>query len=358
MKFLGSPVVLGLIISLAASTSAFDGRSDKTDRTSEKTERSAAVQPQATITLCVMSGMITVKGWDKNEVHARSIDADQLELRRIDKTKDVSTPASRIDVMVFDEPNMKRDCQARADVELEVPKGATVQVQTREGDIHIIGVAAVYAGSQNGDITIERASKLVEAGSVGGSISLSDSTGRINLSSAGGGVEVANVRAMDPEDSFEVGTVSGDIQLESVGNARVTAKTVNGTVTMNGPLAKAGQYGFTTMSGDVVLNLPSNASFKLNAKVSDRSEIDSDFKLKPMVEVTPAPPAPKPQPSAQSTPKGPGPAKAGPVVAPVVVKPPIVAVPYVLRRINAICGDGDATISVASFGGTLRLKKI
>jgi hypothetical protein len=29
-----------------------------------------------------------------------------------------------------------------------------------------------------------------------------------------------------------------------------------------------------------------------------------------------------------------------------------------LRRVNAICGSGDATISIASFGGTVRLKKI
>jgi hypothetical protein len=32
--------------------------------------------------------------------------------------------------------------------------------------------------------------------------------------------------------------------------------------------------------------------------------------------------------------------------------------PYALRRITAVCGSGDATISVASFGGTVRLKKI
>ena len=83
------------------------------------------------------------------------------------------------------------DCQAFADVEMEVPAGATVQVQTRDGDIRIAGVAGAYAGSQNGDITIERATKLVEAGSVGGSISLKNSSGRVNLSSAGGGVEAA-----------------------------------------------------------------------------------------------------------------------------------------------------------------------
>ena len=58
------------------------------------------------------------------------------------------------------------------------------------------------------------------------------------LSSAGGGVEVINVRAASEEDTFEVGTVSGDIQLDRVSNPKVTAKTVNGTVTMTGPSGK------------------------------------------------------------------------------------------------------------------------
>ena len=39
--------------------------------------------------------------------------------------------------------NPKLDCQAIADVEMEVPAGATVQVQTRDGDITIAGVAAL-----------------------------------------------------------------------------------------------------------------------------------------------------------------------------------------------------------------------
>src|SRR5262249_13164423 len=50
--------------------------------------------------------------------------------------------------------------------------------------------------------------------------------------------------------------------------------------------------------------------------------------------------------------------RVGPViVGPVIVAKPAVIVPYV-RRFEAICGSGDATISVASFGGTLHLKKL
>jgi len=314
------------------------------------------VDPQAVVTLCVASGTLKVHGWDKDEIHVRSLDAAQIEFKRIDKTKDPAKPAGRIDVMVWDRSaaaNPRLDCQAVASVEMDVPAGATVQVQTRDGDITITGVAEAYAGSQNGDIMIERATKLVEAGSLGGSIYLKDSSGRVSLNSAGGVVEVMNVRPSDDEDTFEVGTVSGDIQLSRVSNPKVTAKTINGTVTMTGPLAKAGYYSFTNMAGDVVLGMPHDASFRLNAKVSEKHDIVSDFALKYVSELPPPPPAAKPRTPAPAA-KG---KVSGPVVAPIMVEKRVIAPQYV-RRVNAICGTGDATISIASFGGTVRLKKI
>ena len=374
MKLFAGCVVLGLIISLPGSAPAKSKNKDL--NVPQKVERSTTVSPQVTLTLCVLSGTITVRGWDRNEIRATSNDADDIQFRRIDKTKDPSTPANRIDVMVLDKSKASNriDCQALADVNMDVPANATVQVQTRDGDIRIVGVAAAYAGSQNGDITIERASKLVEAGSVGGSISLHDSTGRVTLNSAGGGVAVVNVRPLSSEDSIDVGTVSGDIQLDRVSNSKVTMKTVNGNVTMSGPLTRAGSYVFTLMGGDLTLRMPHDASFKLNAKVSEQRDIVSDFRLTYLSDTpTPAPsPAPEAVPDSKSVPRTPEP-KALPrapapkveppikgvtVVTPVIVAKPVIASPYLLRRFNAICGTGDATISVSSFGGTLLLKKL
>ncbi|HEX3183983.1 MAG TPA: DUF4097 family beta strand repeat-containing protein [Pyrinomonadaceae bacterium] len=389
MKLLVVLAVAGLFFSLAGTTPAYKAKKESNpgETPGGKVQRSIPVSPEVTVTLCVASGTLRVRGWDKNELRVTSSDAGQIELRRLDKSKDPATPAWRIDVMVLDpsaKANAKLDCQALADVDMDVPTGATVQVQTRDGDISIVGVSAAYAGSQNGNITIERAAKIVEAGSVGGSISLKDSSGRVNLSSAGGIVVVANVKPSSAEDTFEVGTVSGDIQLDRVSVAKVMAKTVNGNVTMTGPLARSGNYAFTNMAGDVILALPHDASFQLNAKVSEKRDIVSDFPLK-YVEMPPQPPAAKPgtptpkpgaepappaqKPGAVAKPGTPAPAaprspvvkghppQTGPIITPVPVERPTV-VPYVLRRVTAVCGSGDATISVASFGGTVRLKKI
>ena len=357
-KLLVVSAVVGLLFSLAGSTPAHDEK--KSSQPGEKIERSLPVDAQATVTLCVASGSLKVRGWDKSEVRVRSLGAEQVDFRRIDKTKDSSKPASRVDVMVLNKAgvsNPRLDCQAFADVDMEVPLGATVQVQTRDGDITITGVSGAYAGSQSGDITIERASKLVEAGSVGGSISLKESSGRINLSSAGGWIEVVNVKPANTEDTFEVGTVSGDIQLDRVSVAKVTAKTVSGTVTMTGPLAKSGWYGFTNMTGDIVLGLPADASFQLQAKVSERNNIVSDFKMTYLSDPPPPPGMPKPAPTPKPAVKKPLP-KNGPVIAPIIIERQGQPSQFVLRRVNAICGTGDATISVNSFGGTVRLKKI
>ena len=352
----------GLFLSLAGSTAAHDEKSNPqpAEKPGEKIERSLTVDPQAVVTLCVASGTLRVRGSDKSEIRVRSLDAAKLDFRRIDKAKDPAKPAMRVDVMVFDKrglANPKLDCQAVASVEMEVPAGATVQVQTRDGDIMISGVAGAYAGSQNGDIAIDRATKLVEAGTLGGSIVLKDSSGRVNLSSAGGGVEAINIRPATEEDTFEVGTVSGDIQLTRVSNPKVNAKTSNGTVMMTGPLAKSGLYGFQTMTGDIVLAMPHDASFQLNAKLSDKHDIVSDFQLKYLSEPPPPPPAKPRTPAPESKPKAPA-AKGGPVVTPIVVGRSTMVMQYPLRRVTAIFGSGDAKISIASFGGTVRLKKI
>lgn len=384
MKVFAFPAALGLIFSLATVTPALHEKKD--GRSSEKVERSMPVDPHATITVCVMSGAISARGWDRNEVRVRLSGAEVLEFRRIDrikekdKEKQAQTPATRVDVMIMDSADKrdaKGDCQAIADVELEVPHGSTIQVQTRDGDIHIVGVAAAYAGSQNGDIAIERASKLVEAGSVGGSISLKDSTGRINLSSAGGMVDVTNCKPASSVDTFEVNTVSGDVQLTDVTNRKLIVKTVNGSVTLAGSLAQGGQYGFNTLSGDVILELPADASFHIVAKLADNREIVSDFKLK-FLETHPQPPSPEAMPAPGALPRSPGaknsPSKVtpappaakspAPTVKPpaatsIVIRPSIVVVPsYTLRRIVAMHGSGDAMISVASFSGNLHLKKL
>jgi DUF4097 and DUF4098 domain-containing protein YvlB len=282
-------------------------------------------------------------------------------------------------------PNASRgSCQAYSDVELNIPRGATVLVQTRDGNIDIAGIASAYAGTQNGDINIERVSRSVEAGSIGGSICIKDSNGRVSATSAGGPVEGENLSPVETEDAFEIITISGDITLSQVTHKQLTTKTVSGNVSLTGPLATGGNYGFNSFSGDVTLAMPSNSSFKLNAKISQGGDIITDFPLtlttqatatataKATAGVPPTPASPlqpaaaAPQPPATApkdeTPPTIATVKVAPSVKGVIhVKPTVTVVTtpkatFTLRRVIAVHGTGDATINVASFSGTLHLQ--
>ncbi len=386
MKFKAIFISLVLIVTSKGVLARSEGPMD--EERAQKVERTVSTDAAVTVSLCVMSGNISVHGWDKNEVRARSNEAVQIEFRRKDGSNETA-PATKLEVVILDKTNAQkghRECPALTDVELDLPRGATVHVQTRDGDISISEIASAYAGTQNGDISIEGVTRTVEVGSIGGGIEIKDSSGRVNVSSVGGNVEATNLRPAESLDAFEVVSVSGDITLDRVTHTRLNVQTVNGNVNLTGPLATGGRYGFNTFSGDVTLTLPAESSFRLSAKVSQGGEVITDFPLTliteaatPAAPATPAavasvapvasgaPPAQPTRPALQSSPSA-APA-ADPEITQVIKITPgtntivkidrkIVQAPYVLRRINAVYGKGDATISVASFSGTLHLQKL
>jgi hypothetical protein len=373
MKF--RAIIISLLATTLAASTFADNRISHRDRAGDdedqKVERTIVVDPAVAVSLCVMSGNITVRGWDRNEVVARSADAVQIDLRKPQELMPVGS-VKKLDVVVFNKPEEQKSqgkCQAYSDVDLNVPRGATVLVQTRDGDISIAEVASAYAGTQNGDIEVEQVSRSIEVGSIGGSICLKDSTGRVSISSAGGTVDATNLRPIDLADTIDVVTTSGDITLSQVTHKQINTKTVSGNLTLSGPLAAAGRYWFNSFSGDVTLALPANSSFKLLAKVSEDGEIITDFPLtltqvsaasssEAAVAVAPQPPDPPaatPKPDPVSTPKVAPSVKVH--VKPVITVTPVPKVAFSMRRVTGTHGTGDATISVASFSGTLRLEQ-
>ncbi len=375
-----STVYIAIILfaaGLSVSAQSLSGKSKLPRSTHTKTkeksqqgkraERTMAAAPNVAVVICIASGDITVHGWDRNEVRARSSDELKIDFTRKDGG-DESKPARNLELRVSDDqqlPAKIRPCDVTSDLDVNVPRGASLQVHTRNGDIRVTDVAAAYVSTQSGEVIIEHVVQGVEANSMGGGITVKNSKGRVKLHSAGGSIEAVDVSPADSDDSFEAVTASGDITLQRVKQTILVARTVNGSVDMTGPLAHGGHYAFKTFSGDVTLTLPADASFRLSATISDKSEIITDFPLtmssQPASAPTPAPsPAPAPRSEAPTTPSA-QPGKAGPMVRRMVVVPMgpmVMQVPaHNLRRINGTVGSGDAVIEVASFSGTLHLEK-
>jgi hypothetical protein len=373
MKLKNLLILIALASSLlSAATARAAGEGASAARPSV-IEQTVAVEPNVIVSLCIASGSINVKGWDRNEVTARSGDAEKIELRRA--SANATGPASRIEVMVSDPADGPRgpefgSCNAFSDVELSVPRGAIVQLQTRDGDITVSDVAEARVEAQSGDIVLQHISRLVEARALSGDITLKDSSGRVQLGSVSGSVEATNISSISPGDDFEAGTVSGDVILKGVAQSQVHAKSVSGSLNMTGALARGGRYDFKTMSGDVTLNMPADSSFKVNAKVSRGGDIVSDFPITPADD--PARPAAVGAPRPPTTPSPATPVAPAsdetddddddgrPSPAPRPAPHPRPAPdPHSqgLERLNGIFGGGDATLNLASFSGTVYLRR-
>ena len=309
-------------------------------------ERVVAANPNVAVSVCLVSGDIKVHGWDRNEVRARSNDAGEIEFRRPvgDRAAD---PAKEITVLLSDVPSHRSGpCSADADIELDVPRGAIVRLQTRDGNIQVVDVSTVSATAQGGDLDLGGVKRSVEAHTIGGNVSLRNSTGSTRLYSVGGSIEARGIGPEAAGDNFEAATVGGDITIEKSGFALLKARTVSGSLSLSGPLAVGGRYEFKTISGDITLALPPASSFRLDATLSQGGELVTEFPLR----MTAEPKGPSSQSSRRSGP----PAKGDLTIDPDIL---IKGSGYGLQRISGVYGAGDASITASSFSGTIHLRK-
>jgi DUF4097 and DUF4098 domain-containing protein YvlB len=298
---------------------ARDAREDSQGDT-EGVQRTVAADANVFVTVCLASGDVIVHGWDRQEVRASTMDAERLELNR--GTPTTNGPAARVEALVYDAPDTEHerysDCMASSDITLDVPRGATVQVKTRDGAVEVMDVADARVETLSGDIDVRRVGKRVEANSVSGDVSLETSGGPVRMRSISGSLEAINARTIEATDDFEANTVSGNIALEQIAHSHVEAWTVSGLVSLKGSLARGGRYEFKTTSGDIMFGLPNDASFRISARILGRGEILTDFPLK----------------------DAPGTNHSAPQ-----------------QSLTGMYGTGDATINLYSYSGTVYLRR-
>ncbi|HLN32920.1 MAG TPA: DUF4097 family beta strand repeat-containing protein [Gemmataceae bacterium] len=142
-----------------------------------------------------------------------------------------------------------------ATVELEIPAGAVLDLNTSNGQIEVTGASgAVSAETSNGKIHIDGTNGPLTLHTSNGGIAVKGGAGRLELKTGNGAIDV---------DSNHV---------------VVDAQTSNGSIRFDGDLA-AGENSFHTSNGKISIHLPSEASFHVDAQTSN-GRITSDFPLK------------------------------------------------------------------------------
>src|SRR5262249_21003149 len=130
------------------------------------------------------------------------------------------------------------ECLPYGDVDLDVPRGATIKLEATSGDVRITDVAQVSSASQAGSITLIKVHGEVNVSTLGGEISVANSTGSFKLHAVGGSIDARELAPASDADLLEMGTVGGDISLNRVTHQRVRVNTISGGMDYSGALAR------------------------------------------------------------------------------------------------------------------------
>jgi DUF4097 and DUF4098 domain-containing protein YvlB len=269
-----------LIFATAVSASA---RQRVTDDDNDHRIARISTTKNVEVTVCIASGNIITRGWDKNEVLIDSDGGKQVELRRRDGTEGDS-PAGAVEAQISDldeegHPSAP-GCSSTGDVTLNVPRNARLVLKTIQGDIDVDGAAEAQVESASGNMTVRNVPEGVDLNTAAGDLTVENSGGRIRLRSMSGDIFARDLKPRDPGDNLSINSASGDVRLARIGQRNVEVRSISGGVSIDGPLAKGGRYQLNTVNGDISFELPPDSSFHLSGRVFQGGDIVTDFPLK------------------------------------------------------------------------------
>jgi DUF4097 and DUF4098 domain-containing protein YvlB len=207
-----------------------------------------------------VSGSVRVTGWDRDEVAVTGT------LGRGSERLEFTGSGARTEVRVV-LPHFAQHVDG-SDLELKVPAGSRLEVNTVSADIGVDGVAGpVRLESVRGRVTVGGAPREFEAKTVSGDIEVaaasapgraSSVSGKVALKGVGESVEADSVSGAvtvtgDAVTRAQLQTTSGDIRFDAglAAGGRLDAKTVSGSVGLRLPAATAAEFDVTTFSGNI-----------------------------------------------------------------------------------------------------------
>jgi DUF4097 and DUF4098 domain-containing protein YvlB len=290
--------ILWAVAILAAATAAWAER---------PVNESRPVAANAAISIENVAGSLEIIGWDGAEVQVTGTLGDDVEELEIEGSADDLS----IEV-VIPEDEWKGERKIAADLQVKVPRGASLEIETISASIEIKGVSGeIEAGSVSGTVTVSGPANDVEVESVSGAVTVSGGSGSVAAESVSGEIRLEGVTG-----EIEAATVSGDIRVEAGAVGDVEIESVAGSVYFEGQLAR-GSLEIESHSGNVELFLPADLSADFELE-SFSGGIDNGF-----------------GPPAQRTDRH---------------------VPGV--SVEFTTGSGGAEVSVATFSGNIALKKL
>ncbi|HTY60635.1 MAG TPA: DUF4097 family beta strand repeat-containing protein [Acidobacteriota bacterium] len=273
-----------LLLACACGTAAYAQQREEIRRTID-------LNPGATVSLDNISGNITISSWARTQAEMVAIKtgaADKI------KEVEISIEAQPSHLSIETVYPKKRNNNVSVSFELKVPRNVNLDsIKSVSGSIRITDIdGRVEAHSVSGDVEAQRIGKDTTVDSVSGNVKVQEIGGRASANTVSGNANAANIKGdldlKSVSGSVQINTSDGYVKGESIsGNIAVSdgnctglkVSTVSGAVQYDGKLVPSGRYELVSHSGSVVVNLPADSNFTLEASTFSGS-IKSDFDIK------------------------------------------------------------------------------
>ena len=240
------------VISVSAQTTKPNKEKQKSKKTimnesATPAEKSLATDAKVNISLCISEGKINVHGWDRNEIRAYiSSGGSQVGFKILQKNE--SKKPVWVMVLGFDPSKTNEteaeECLSGEEIELDVPRGATVNIKSRESETTIESVGKVRVENNGGDIFLNDIANGIEARTYEGNLTVGKSSGAIALSSTNGNIVVFDVSPSEIGDFFKAKTINGALTLENIEHRQIDVCSNSGSIKFTGEFLSGGQYSF------------------------------------------------------------------------------------------------------------------
>lgn len=232
-----------------------------------------AVAADAHVEISNVKGSVTVSGWDRNEVAVSGTLGDGAKPLKIE--------GSDADVRIKVEGDGKQGWfswgsdsrMGPTDLDVKVPRSAALKIEVVSANVSLSGVdgASLDVDSVSGKLRLDSGAGEVDIDSVSGNVDLVGKSAKAHVETVSGSIRT---RGLGGKIKYE--TVSGDIDADNGTYREIDASTVSGDIKLRGKPAPDATVGVESMSGNVHLYLPDDASARLKAS-SFSGTIRSDF---------------------------------------------------------------------------------
>ena len=245
----------------------------------EELVRTIPMEPGGRLTLRNVEGGITVTGVAGDDLTIRAtkragrrggdndaLDRVEIEIEERGNRVIVETeyPGHRRSLLGGGRRD-RREPFVAVDYRVAIPRGAGVTIESFAGAVTVEGVGGeTRVETVSGDVRLTSLARLVTVESFSGDLELTDvrAGDALTARTVSGDIDIEKVRA----PRLEVKSFSGAVALRgwSLGESKV--ETVSGSVTLDGVLAADGRYGIRSYSGSILLTVPDDSGFELEAE--------------------------------------------------------------------------------------------